>query len=376
MRKFLLASVVTMMVACKAAEVTAPVVFTPVVTKVVVTPTAGQIEVGRTTQLSAVVRDQRDSLMPDKTVVWSSSNTAVATVSATGLVTGVAKGSVTILGTVGSVVGSSTVFVIDPTVASVSLTGTVPTPFYVGQTAQLTGTVLDASGKPLTAYAITWASSDATVVSVSSTGLLTALKAGSATVTVSSGGKSASLVVTTTLVPVSSLTLAAEKDAFVGRNAQITPTLKNATGTTLALTQRVFSWASTDVSVATIDANGLLHGVSVGNTKVTCVVENKVGLLDVTVTQVGISYVLVTPDSSNVTVGATKQLTAKAYDADSTALSTVELDGRKFTWASGDVATAVVSTSGLVTAVAEGKTSVTATVSGKSKAAVVKVVTP
>ncbi len=65
----------------------------------------------------------------------------------------------------------------------------------VGGTVQLTATTWDASGRAVRGRAMTWASSDPAVGSVSSTGLVTALIRGSATITVTSEGRRATAVV-------------------------------------------------------------------------------------------------------------------------------------------------------------------------------------
>ena len=135
-------------------------------------------------------------------------------------------------------------------------------------------------------------------------------------------------VQTCALPILSSVTLVSAGTALKGRSVQISPTLKSSSGATLTTTQRTLTWASTDTTVATIDATGLLRGMSVGTSTISCIVENKVGLLNVTVSRVGISYIVVTPDSANITVGTTRQFTAQAFGADSVALNTTELDGR------------------------------------------------
>ena len=73
--------------------------FTPVVTRVVVSPGTAQLTVGSSATLSASVRDQRDSAMAGKTVTWASSVPTVATVSAAGVLTGVAAGTSSVTAT-------------------------------------------------------------------------------------------------------------------------------------------------------------------------------------------------------------------------------------------------------------------------------------
>lgn len=354
--------------ACNEAVV-APTPFVPAVTAVALNVTAAQIEVGRTITITPTVKDQRDSVMAGKTVTWSSNNTPVATVTPSGIVTGVSKGQATIMATVDGKIATATIFVTDASVNTVSLLATVPSPFFVGQTVQASATPRDINNNALNTFAVTWSSSNTAVATVTSTGLITAVSAGSATITAAAGGKSSTLTVNTSLVPVATITVSALKPAQIGRNIQLFSTLKSAGGTTLTADQRVFGWASTDTTVATVSATGVLTGVSAGTAVVTCVVEGKVGLLNVTVSQVGIQYLLVTPDSTDIKVGGTRQFTAQAFDADSVVLSTAALNGRTFTWTSSDLTKAAVSANGLVTGLFVGTADITATVGTVTKTA-------
>jgi hypothetical protein len=69
------------------------------VASVTVTPGSASIASGNTVQLSAVTRDASGNVLTGRSVSWASSNTAVATISSSGLVTGVGAGSATITAT-------------------------------------------------------------------------------------------------------------------------------------------------------------------------------------------------------------------------------------------------------------------------------------
>jgi hypothetical protein len=102
----------------------------PVVTTVEVTPAGGPLFVTDTLQLTAAVKDQNGAVMTGKTVTWSSSNQALASVSATGLVIGVGAGSVTISALAEGKTGTAQLTVTDPgpritTEASTSASGTI-----------------------------------------------------------------------------------------------------------------------------------------------------------------------------------------------------------------------------------------------------------
>ena len=86
---------------------TPPVVVVPVVTTIEVTPLTSSISVGETVQFSATVKDQNGATMSGKTVSWTSASVAVANISVSGLVTGVAQGQTTILASVDGKQGSA-----------------------------------------------------------------------------------------------------------------------------------------------------------------------------------------------------------------------------------------------------------------------------
>ena len=131
-------------------------------------------------------------------VVWTSSDTSVATVSLAGVVTGIKAGSVTI--TVRTVDGNKTatceVTVIDPTiyVTGVNINKTELS-IDIGKTETLVATVTPSNA---TNKSVTWTSSDTSIVSVSDSGIVTGIKAGTATITVKTvdGNKTATCEVT------------------------------------------------------------------------------------------------------------------------------------------------------------------------------------
>src|SRR5437588_11355151 len=70
----------------------------PVAT-VTVAPATASVQVGLTVQLTATTKDANGNTLTGRTVTWSSGNTGIATVSSSGLMTGVAAGSATITAT-------------------------------------------------------------------------------------------------------------------------------------------------------------------------------------------------------------------------------------------------------------------------------------
>ncbi len=94
--------------ACKGTDGTEPLVTTTVV----VSSTPTLISVGETAQASAIVKDQNGNPLSGKVIAWTSLNQSVATVTAAGVIRGVAPGNATIQGTVDGVTGTAAVTVI------------------------------------------------------------------------------------------------------------------------------------------------------------------------------------------------------------------------------------------------------------------------
>ena len=171
----------------------------PVAT-VEVTPAAASVDVGRTLQLTATPRDAAGATLAGRTIAWVSSNPSVAQVSAAGIVTGVAAGTATVTATSEGQSGSSTITVIVVPVATVTV-APASASVDLGRTVQLTATLRDASGGTLTGRPITWTSLNPGVATVSGSGLVTGVTAGTANVFAMSEGKSDTSAITVVAAP-------------------------------------------------------------------------------------------------------------------------------------------------------------------------------
>ena len=152
-----------------------------------ITPSSATVPVAGTTHLAATPKDVMGHAL-QRTVTWSSARTATATVDPTGLVLGVAAGTVQISATSEGQSASATITVSPPPVATVTVTPpTVNMP--VGATTQLAATTTDAGGATVTGRTIEWMSNAPGVATVSGTGLVTAVARGTATIYAISEGK-------------------------------------------------------------------------------------------------------------------------------------------------------------------------------------------
>ncbi|HEY7480636.1 MAG TPA: galactose oxidase-like domain-containing protein [Gemmatimonadales bacterium] len=168
------------------------------VVSVDVSPGSANVLVGATVQLTATAQDAEGFPLPGRPITWETNAPGVATVSATGLVTGVGAGAATISATSEGQTGTAAISVTvnSVPVASVEVTpATASVP--VDATVQLTATAKDAAGQPLTGRSFTWATSAPGVATVSA-GIVTGVTQGSATITATSEGKSGTAAVTVT----------------------------------------------------------------------------------------------------------------------------------------------------------------------------------
>ena len=168
------------------------------VATVSVTPSSATVIVSETSQLAASALDATGGVITGRKVTWSTSNASAATVSAAGLVTGVTPGGVTISATVEGMVGSATITVAPPPVATVVITPTTPTVVET-DTLRLRTVLTVAGGTVVTGRTVVWSSaSPATATINSATGLVTGVSPGTAAITATSEGRSATAMLTVT----------------------------------------------------------------------------------------------------------------------------------------------------------------------------------
>ena len=172
------------------------------IASVVVTPESTVItSLGETTQLSAGARDPDGNPLAGKTFVWASSNPNAVTVGPSGSATAVSNGEATITATAEGVQGTASVTVVQEA-ATISVTPASATLTSLGETAQLSVNAVDANGNAIADPAISWSSSDEDVLTVDASGLATAVLNGSAVVTATSSGISATATMTVDQVAV------------------------------------------------------------------------------------------------------------------------------------------------------------------------------
>ena len=339
------------------------------VSKVVASPTSLQIGVTQSATLTISTYDVQDDLLTGRSLAFSSSNQSIAYVNSNGVVTGVANGQAVITVTADGRRSTDVPVTVGPApsnasvaVASVTVSLNAPS-LTVGQTTQGNATVKDANGNVLAGRTIVWTTSDPTVASVDGAGVLTALKAGSVTVTATSEGKTGTAPLTVTApanapAAVASMTLSVSPSINVGQSVQASVTLKDAAGN--VLTGTAVNWVSSDAGIISVSATGVVTAAKAGGVTITASTDNGVSasaVVSAVAPAPTIHSLTLSANATQLSIGQLTQLTAVARDANGNALTGVPV-----TFSSSPSTIATVSGSGMVAAVNVGTASVTAKV--------------
>lgn len=336
------------------------------VTRLNLNKTSATLNAGGTTQLSAAVTPQDAT---NKAVRWVSSNSNVATVSTSGLVTAVGGGDavISVIAKDGSlVIAQCAVHVNGEPAAPVSPDPSVSVQSIaidldairvftrgVSQSIQLHASVTPANaGNP----AVTWSSSNTSVATVDSTGKVTGVKGGTAVITARSAANNSIKATTNVTVEqlAESITLNKTSQSILKgeETVQLTGTVLPANASNHAV-----KWVSGDTGIAVVDYTGLVKGVGLGDVTITAEAMDGSGVtatFNLTVLPVPVRSVTVSASTATAyTAGRDHeiQLTAEALP--------VHAEDRSLTWTSSNPAVATVDSTGKVTGLSQGTAVIT-----------------
>ena len=317
------------------------------VSSIKLTANKSTVPVGETLELSAAVKPAEATL---QNLVWTSSKDSIATVDENGVVTGVKKGSVTITAkaTDGSGKAASFKVTVSQQVTDIVLEDDDVT-VNVGSYKTLKATVYpnDANNKK-----VIWSSSNEAVAKVNSSGRVTPVAPGVCIITCTSQDVNDVYAICQVTVqqPVKQV-------VFDGSAATVSKdeTLQ-LTWSTLPdnATDPSVTFSSNKETVATVDENGLVYGVSKGVATITVKATDgsqKTDTIRVTVTQPVEGMTLAETD---VTVNMGSYKTLKATISPSNA------DNKKVTWISSNESVATVNSAGKIVPIAPGVCTITA----------------
>lgn len=143
---------------------------------------------------------------------------------------------------------------------------------FIGQAVQLSVQAFDVANNPLTGRQISWSSSDTTIAAVTPFGRVSAVRPGSAVITATVEGKSASATFNMRVVPVALVSITPVAPAMYPRQLlRLVATTRDSIGGVLA--GRAVAWQSSDVSRATVDTAGVVHALAPGTVTITATSE-------------------------------------------------------------------------------------------------------
>lgn len=248
-------------------------------------PTASMVA-GSTQQATAVLRDALNQTLSGRVVAWSSSAPTVATVNATsGAISAIGAGTAIVTATSEGASGTVQITVVPVPIATITVA--VPNSTMLGGTTQTATAVLrDAAGQLLNGRAVTWISPSPTIASVNATtGVITAVAAGTSQIIASADGVTGSVTITV-IAPVASVSVGfPSTNLATGVTQTATAVVRDASNQALA--GRSVIWSSTNTAVASIDATtGVITGVSAGSTTIQATSEGQTGSAALTIVQV------------------------------------------------------------------------------------------
>ena len=228
----------------------------------------------------------------------------------------------------------------------------------VGEALTLTAIVVpdDATDKT-----VTWSTSDASIAAVDANGVVTAISAGTATITATAGDKVALCQVTVENIAVSGITLSQSTASLLkGELLTLTATVVPADAF-----DKTVTWITSDESIATVDGNGVVTAVAEGTATITATAGGHSAACLITVEKgIGVSGITL-QDRAFLVEGEVLSLTANIVPNNATNKTVI--------WSTSDERIASVDANGVVTAVAEGRATITATSGGHSAVCLITV---
>ena len=345
-----------------------------VLVSIEVTPGSVSRPLGRARNFTATgTYSDSSTLDITDSVTWSSSNTAVATIDATGHAVTLSMGVTTITATMGAISDAATLTVIAPQLVSIAVTPpneSLPK----GLTLQYAaiGTYSDSSTADITG-SVTWTSSNTTIATINSSGLATAIKVGSTTITATSGAISGSTNLNGIAKILISISVTPANSSIAdGLDLQFTATGIYSNSTTGNITD-VATWSSTNTGVAIVNDvfgfKGLATGQGLGGTKIVASIDAISDSVDLNVTAAELVSIEVTPASPSRAVGQARNFTATGTY---TNFSTLDITD-SVTWSSSNTGVATINASGRASALSIGVTTITATLGAISDTATLTV---
>jgi uncharacterized protein YjdB len=238
-----------------------------------------------------------------------------------------------------------------------------------GDTMTLNAQVIDQFGNQMSGVEVLWESSNRSIASVTTAGLVTARAVGQAQITAISGALRAHTTVFVVAESVANVAIRVtlpQNGLVVGNSVPATATALSARGDTI--TGFVTTWTSSTPTVATVSPSGVITALSEGTATITATIAGVSSTVQVTTRLVPVTSVTLLSPATPVQVGRVTQLPVVLLSAGGDTLTASQ---RSLTWASADTTVARVSSTGAVTGISEGTSRISLIVSSTNVTPVV-----
>ena len=251
------------------------------VSLVAVSPPADTVVERDTLRLSAEAMDANGHAVAEAEFTWASSDTLVAVVDDSGLVTGEAAGDVEVMATSSGLTGRAVLLVEAPVPTTVAVVPDSVSLAALGDTARLAAEVRDQIGRVMEGEAVSWTSGDTLVAAVDSVGLVMAIRNGVAAITARAGSASGSAAASVMQQARSVTVLPSSDTVALGDTVRLAAEAFDENGYTVVDAE--FTWSSSDTSVAPVDSLGLVRGIGEGVAAITATAGSAGGNATITV---------------------------------------------------------------------------------------------
>lgn len=335
-----------------------------IISAVAIAPRDTTVFVGDAFAMRATAQRSDGGTKPDALLKFVSRAPAIVQLSTSGQTTALAAGTAwVVVGTANGKFDSTQVTtIVKPPLTRIDA-GPDRQVTALGDTVQLAPRAFDATGAQVQNVTFAFASADPTVATVTQAGIVTAVGAGTARIAASASGVSDTMLVQVTPV-IASMTMTPDtlRLAAVGSTGTVTGTARDANGNAVAGAQ--VAYTTTDPTIATVDAAGVVTLVAPGIARVTGTAGGKSAQTVVIKTpsvvpiDVKPAYISVSPAAATMRVGDSLALDALMVYADGSMVPIVP------SWATSQPGRASISATGLVVALDSGAVTITAVDSG------------